>query len=299
MSYPQLPLKQGSRGAAVFEVQRALRARERWVVADGNYGPMTTAAVKKYQQDFHLGADGTVGPDTWNFMFPTLREGSPWPGAVGALQTSLRQKGYKAADHDGTFGPHTKAATVDFQQHHKLKADGVVGTETWFVLLGGNLPLPSAGGAPGTHPSQQIAVAIGHWEGCILPYAKQDIGGVWTIGYGYTIGVGPHTGPWTQQHALDVLHSSLDSTFAPSVRAVGVPLNQKQFDALISFTYNVGSGAIAAGSSVGNALRAHNYSGAANDLLGYTHAAGQVLPGLVRRREWEKQLFLGGTYTVT
>jgi len=295
VSYPNLPLKLGSHGPEVYEVQRALRARERWVDADGNYVPATAKAVSGYQKEFHLGADGVVGPNTWQFMFPILREGSPWPGAVQALQTSLRQKEYKAADKDGTFGPHTKAAVTDFQHHHKLTADGVVGAKTWYVLLGGKLPMGGSGGT-GTHPSEDITVAIGKWEGCTLPYAKQDITGRWTIGYGYTIGVGPHTGPWTQQHALDVLQTSLDHIFAPPVRAIGVQLNQKQFDALISFTYNLGSGPIAAGTTVGNDLRAHNYVGAANAFLAYDHAAGRVLPGLLRRRQWERQLFLGGSY---
>lgn len=61
--YPGL-LKEGSKGEDVKLVQKVVG-----VPADGDFGPKTTAAVKKFQKAHKLDADGLVGPSTWNAMF--------------------------------------------------------------------------------------------------------------------------------------------------------------------------------------------------------------------------------------
>lgn len=125
------------------------------------------------------------------------------------------------------------------------------------------------------------------------PY--QDSVGVWTIGYGHTEGVGPHSPHLTEGAASRLLAADLNKKYAPYVDALAISFNQHQFDALVSFVYNVGPGGIAKGTKVGDALRAHEFSTAADKLLAWNKAGGRVLPGLDRRRHEERALFLKAT----
>jgi lysozyme len=71
------------------------------------------------------------------------------------------------------------------------------------------------------------------------------------------------------------------------------PITQTQFDALAMLSFNIGVGRIAAGRSrVGDLMAQGNYTAAADAFMSWTRAGGQELPGLVRRRNWERQHFL-------
>jgi len=72
--------------------------------------------------------------------------------------------------------------------------------------------------------------------------------------------------------------------------SVKVPLSQNQFDALVSFVYNVGDGAFK-NSTLLRLLNTGDYSGASKEFLKWNKQAGKVLRGLTVRRELEKQLF--------
>jgi lysozyme len=124
------------------------------------------------------------------------------------------------------------------------------------------------------------------------PYT--DSVGVWTIGYGHTEGVGPNTKPITETEASELLGRDLDSAYAPAVNALNLELTQNEFDALVSFVYNLGTGIVAPTTTIGADLRRHDLAKAANDILMYDHAGGNVLPGLTRRRQAERALFLKG-----
>jgi lysozyme len=82
------------------------------------------------------------------------------------------------------------------------------------------------------------------------------------------------------------------------VSKLGLPLNQKQVDALTSFVYNLGQVYIQPGHTMGDALKRKDWKGAANAFLIYDKAGGKTLPGLTTRRRWESQLFSGGHYSV-
>jgi lysozyme len=141
------------------------------------------------------------------------------------------------------------------------------------------------------HTSQVGLDLITSFEGFrSQPY--QDSVGVWTIGYGHTSGVGPNSKPITLAQARALLQAELKARYEPYVNALNLPLNQNQFDALVSFVYNLGPGYFAKGSTMGDALRARQWSKAANAFLLYDHAGGQVLEGLRRRRVAERKLFL-------
>jgi GH24 family phage-related lysozyme (muramidase) len=117
----------------------------------------------------------------------------------------------------------------------------------------------------------------------------------WTIGYGTTVypnGDKVKKGDViSPEQALDYLrHDS--KKFSDAVnRAVRVPVNQNQFDALVSFTYNLGEGALNR-STLLTKINSHDYRGAANEFGKWIYAGNRILAGLVRRRTAERDLFL-------
>lgn len=127
-------------------------------------------------------------------------------------------------------------------------------------------------------------------DGMFHPY--RDAVGVWTIGYGHTTGVSARSEALTKTQALALLHEDLNRVYAPPVAHLHLPLNQHQFDALVSFVYNLGPGVLASGTSIGRALRAREWKVAADAMLLYDRAGGRVLPGLLSRRQAERKLFL-------
>jgi len=140
---------------------------------------------------------------------------------------------------------------------------------------------------------------IKHFEGRELR-AYQDSVGVWTIGYGHTSAAGPpqvFAGQTiTEQQAEEILKTDL-ALFEKGVRdLVKVAINGDQFAALVSFSFNVGLGALA-GSTLLRKLNSGDYQGAANEFPRWVKAGGQTLPGLVRRRDAERALFLSEDYT--
>jgi GH24 family phage-related lysozyme (muramidase) len=124
------------------------------------------------------------------------------------------------------------------------------------------------------------------------PEPYKDAVGVWTIGFGSTKGVGPSTKPMTRAQAEQRMMREIDAVYGAAVNAIGVDLNQNQFDALVSFVYNVGPGGIGPHTGIGQALRDRNFPRAANELLEWDKAGGQRLAGLTRRRQAERELFL-------
>lgn len=135
---------------------------------------------------------------------------------------------------------------------------------------------------------------IKEFEGCKLT-AYQDSVGVWTIGYGWTQPVDgkPIRAGMTikQETAERLLKTGLVSYESDVSRLVKVGLTQGQFDALVSFTYNLGSRALST-STLLRKLKCGDYTGSADEFLRWNKAGGKVLNGLTRRREAERALFL-------
>ncbi|MDA9008629.1 lysozyme [Alphaproteobacteria bacterium] len=117
---------------------------------------------------------------------------------------------------------------------------------------------------------------------------------IWTIGYGHT-GLSHNDGTVFQgrsiskQEAERLLLFDLKNFDRRVKRLVKVPLNENQFGALLSFDFNTGG---LAGSTLLRLLNAGDYIGAANELDRWVHAGGKTISGLVRRRQYEKDLFL-------
>ena len=135
---------------------------------------------------------------------------------------------------------------------------------------------------------------IKEFEGCKLN-AYQDSVGVWTIGYGWTQPVDGkpiRAGMTIKQETADrLLKTGLVSYESDVSRLVKVGLTQGQFDALVSFTYNLGSRSLST-STLLRKLNAGDYAGAADEFLRWNKAGGKILNGLTRRREAERALFL-------
>lgn len=130
---------------------------------------------------------------------------------------------------------------------------------------------------------------IKHFEGLRLQ-AYQCSAYVWTIGYGHTAGVQPGDSVTTKQ-ADSLLRQDIEESERSIAHYVTVPLNHCQFDALVSFTFNLGAGNFRT-STLLKKLNAGDYSGAADEFSRWINAGGKPLPGLVRRREAERLLFL-------
>lgn len=135
---------------------------------------------------------------------------------------------------------------------------------------------------------------IKQFEGCKLT-AYQDSVGIWTIGYGWTQPVDgkPIRAGMTikQETAERLLKTGLVSYESDVSRLVKVGVTQGQFDALVSFTYNLGARSLST-STLLRKLNAGDYAGAADEFLRWNKAGGKVLNGLTRRREAERALFL-------
>jgi len=120
-------------------------------------------------------------------------------------------------------------------------------------------------------------------------------GDPWTIGIGTTVypdGRKVQRGDTcTPQQADEYLAHDLQGFERDVAAMVTVPLTGNQFAALVSLAYNVGAPALRS-STLLRLLNAGDYAGAANQFLRWNRAAGRVLPGLMRRRAAERDLFL-------
>ncbi|MGN6142255.1 MAG: glycoside hydrolase family protein [Mesorhizobium sp.] len=140
--------------------------------------------------------------------------------------------------------------------------------------------------------------AITQREGCVLT-AYTDSAGVLTIGVGHTSAAGaPKVSKGmkiTAAQADEILSRDLAAVEATVSRSVKVPLNQNEFDALVSLVFNIGGGAFK-GSTLLRKLNAGDRAGAANQFTAWNKATVKgkkvALPGLTVRREAERRQFL-------
>ena len=160
-TYPGIPLRSGSRSQDVRHMQTRLNEIARIYTAinaqtvDGAYGDNMTNAVRRFQAQFGLSVDGTIGQNTWNkivSVYEAITAGSPtavvtpYPGdvlRVGSTGDSVRfvqsyLNGVQGTPHltvDGIFGQATSRSVAAFQALSGLTPDGIVGTATWRALI--------------------------------------------------------------------------------------------------------------------------------------------------------------------
>ncbi len=152
------------------------------------------------------------------------------------------------------------------------------------------------------HVSNDGIVLIQYFEQCRLKaYPDPGTGGEpWTVGWGHT-GPDVHKGlRISQKRADDLLREDLGDFERDVARLVEAYLEQWEFDALVSFAFNVGadidSDDIAEGlgdSTLLRMLNAGDRVGAANQFLHWNRSGGKEMLGLKRRRAAERSMFLG------
>lgn len=133
-----------------------------------------------------------------------------------------------------------------------------------------------------------------HGREAFRSVAYKDIAGIWTIGYGSTRvkGIPVKEGDKiTEADAVNETRAFVSEVVATINKLVKVPLTQNQFDALVSFIYNVGITAFT-NSTLLKLLNLREYLQAADQFLRWTFAGGKYSAGLYNRRVQERKQFL-------
>ena len=202
-------VRQGDSGARVRAVQFLLRAHGFGIDADGSFGPMTGAAVRDFQTQRGLAADGVVGNQTWPVLVILVSRGSSGD-AVRAAQVLLPPLAL-----DGLFGPQTEHRVQQLQGRFGISPDGVVNTETWLVMTSQTPVSPAqaivepdsvAGLGLGTNKSEAEAVLgpptssgkhtdVNGQQYDFLQWQLDGNGGL-TLNYRFPEGVSPKLTDW-------------------------------------------------------------------------------------------------------
>ncbi len=154
--YASTTIAKGATGAAVVALQKALA-----LTADGQFGPLTEAAVRTFQTRRNLTPNGIVGPPTWKALMggssatatpsrsTAARTATPYTALMstvlhtgsrsGAVKTLQRALGGLAVD--GAYGARTANAVSAFQKAHHLPANGVTDAKVWTALERRDYPL--------------------------------------------------------------------------------------------------------------------------------------------------------------
>lgn len=134
---------------------------------------------------------------------------------------------------------------------------------------------------------------IEHYEGLRL-FAYQDSIGLWTIGYGTTVyptGTRVAKGDaCTVDQANSYIQHDLQKFEKGVNDLIHVPLNQNQFDALVSFSYNLGLSNLASSTLI-KLVNQKQFDAAANEFQKWNRAGGKIISGLTIRRQAEANLF--------
>ena len=195
-SYPGTPLRQGSRGTAVFTLQRQLNRISKdypflgKLTVDGVFGSRMAATVRAFQKQFNLTADCVVGRQTWykiSYIYVSVKDlaeltsegetatgtlsSGTWNGTVlstGASGSAVEQVQFwlntlaqydstiPSVKVDGVYGTATANAVRAFQRKYGLTVDGIVGQTTWKELYDEFLSIQSDNGTPNAYPGTPL-----------------------------------------------------------------------------------------------------------------------------------------------
>ncbi len=136
-------------------------------------------------------------------------------------------------------------------------------------------------------------LAIGlvkHFEG-FSSVVYNDVAGYPTIGYGHLLNSDESYSTITKQEAEELLIKDMTRAVIAVEALTKVHLHDNEFAALVSFVYNVGSGAYER-STLRMKLNRGEYLDAASEFTRWVYAGGKIIKGLQRRRREEKRLFL-------
>ena len=182
VAYPGYLIGLGNADSNVTLIQKRLNVLNMGnIIEDGIFGVNTENAVKNFQSQNSLSADGVIGQTTWDKLFQGARtSGSFISGVISStsnyynrvllatgssggqvlkLQNKLYEIGYTTVGSpDGIFGENTRNAVISFQHDRGLVEDGIVGNDTWNAIFGTQ-------GTPSVNPNitvKRIFIDAGH-----------------------------------------------------------------------------------------------------------------------------------------
>ncbi len=154
-TYPGIPLVGGMTGEDVTLMQKYLNELSSTYTAinaqteDGIFGTNMTLATKRFQAQFGLNADASIGPMSWNKIVEVhdknQKVSTQYPGydiSTGAtgddvrfIQSYVNVTRTQKLTIDGVYGQNTYLAIGQFQKAMGIKVDGIVGEDTWADLV--------------------------------------------------------------------------------------------------------------------------------------------------------------------
>lgn len=210
---------------------------------------------------------------------------------VRAVQVGLNSLGYNAGPVDGQWGPKTDSAYRRF-----CLAGGFPYEEFTPAIATALLTLRAPQRrSPTQWPAKDLAVGaaclrlIRFFEGRSLT-AYRCSANEWTIGYGHTAKVRPGD-RITPEEAERLLKEDVEAIAAEVRQCLKAPVTANEFNALVSFAFNVG-GPQFAGSTLLRLVNKGDRAAAADEFLRWVNVNGEPEPGLVNRRQAERALFL-------
>ena len=143
------------------------------------------------------------------------------------------------------------------------------------------------------YTTEQGVDFIKSFEG-FKPYVYKDIAGLNTIGYGHLIRKGevfPET--ISEEEGEIILKRDLYKAERSILRNINVPLFDNQFNSLVSWVFNIGSGAIQRSTLRMKLNRGDDIDDVGDEFLKWVYAGGRRIKGLIRRRKAERLMFIG------
>jgi lysozyme len=145
-------------------------------------------------------------------------------------------------------------------------------------------------------PAKLWTIGVGHVmypDQATIPIIRKD-GYTGMIRHEYPLS-SEHNRQWSKEEVMAIFSQDLSRFERGVLRFVpGCAGHQGRFDALVSFAFNVGLGTLQKSTLRQKCLR-EDWEGAAEEFLKYTKGGGKVLPGLVKRRNDERALFMSGS----
>jgi lysozyme len=260
---------------------------------DGDFGQNTLQAVQDFQAAIGLVVDGKVGNETWKQTLGYLVSDPDEPIPVTAEVDG------------GTDWAQDLRRTLTTALTQLAHVDAIGIDAPYSDVRPGNAITPGAMPAAATAEQTRSEAGvrfIAGFEG-FRSRLYNDPGGHCTIGYGHLVHHGRCNGNEpeefkqgiSQKRGLELLGQDADVAERAVNRRVQVVLTQSQFDALVSFAFNVGTGAFG-GSTLLRRLNGGEYDAVPAELMRWVNSGGTQLPGLVRRRRAEGVLFSQGSY---
>ena len=139
-------VQNGNQGHPIRTLQFLLRARGHNLTVDGMFGPATEAAVKAFQSNKGMTANGITSAQKWSSLIIQVKKGSSGDAVRGVQEEFQFRAGEpgKGLKVDGIFGPQTDGTVRGYQHALSLDipavvVDGIVGPVTWQALASGML----------------------------------------------------------------------------------------------------------------------------------------------------------------